>query len=609
MVLKKFFVFLACIVLFNSCVATTKQLPLVSSQNDQSIIFESTPNIIVEQPINIPDINLSIAKFKQRLQSKQPLTEEDWQLHDKLLQAYVQLKDLTLDNVVSIPSHSRKKISLETFCMNPGIPSPHLGEKFIWKKDKSEIPYFREVIEYAVRNPQIDQRTIQTLIWNLKNGTDWEYYPQGKKDILLAIDPRAPFKLPSKIKDKISDKAKGLMVGKLKEWGLWRQAQEISAWAKDQYQDIESIERELLSLKSKFPLDKAPSLEPVSETPLFAETVTHSHARHDIIFYNPTDRAVNIDLTQYYMQSKRPDVQRMGLKKKIPRECRFQPPQEIACSEVVQELEDVLYGDMLRMGLGFIPLVGDAADIYEFLTGKHFSGGPDLTWQEQLLSGLGLVIGSGEGYRYALRTIHAPAQYIAEFSKGISKRLGDQAIFLTEQGLNNAKEGIRQAKVAFEKLKQSPATKKFISKPNLSRTDFYVRSNGDVIPSKAYRYIREDAEGVENTLKSGTIKPSDKGTYLSFDDFRDSADAKNYLQIPKEPRYKAEVDTLQSVEDLKIPKGSYGNGDNLEPITETEFRYGKGGATQAVTNKELHAKRIIDMKDGKVVYEEATHAN
>ncbi len=50
-------------------------------------------------------------------------------------------------------------------------------------------------------------------------------------------------------------------------------------------------------------------------------------------------------------------------------------------------------------------------------------------------------------------------------------------------------------------------------------------------------------------------------------------------------------------------------GDELEPIAQTEHRYGEGGATQVVIGREIRAKRIIDMKSDKVVYEEAGHAN
>lgn len=51
-------------------------------------------------------------------------------------------------------------------------------------------------------------------------------------------------------------------------------------------------------------------------------------------------------------------------------------------------------------------------------------------------------------------------------------------------------------------------------------------------------------------------------------------------------------DTLQIVNDIKVPYENWGKGTNLEPITEyfgknnpiARENYGVGGATQAITN-------------------------
>ena len=152
------------------------------------------------------------------------------------------------------------------------------------------------------------------------------------------------------------------------------------------------------------------------------------------------------------MQSTRPDVQRMALKKEtLPEDKK---------AAITKELEDVLYGDMLRLGVGFVPVAGDAADIYELLQGKDFISGQELNWNERLLSGVGIVIGSGAGYRYALRAIRSPSAYIPEFQKGISQSFGKSSS-LTQQGLEGAGNILRQAKEAVENLKQSPALKRF----------------------------------------------------------------------------------------------------------------------------------------------------
>lgn len=55
---------------------------------------------------------------------------------------------------------------------------------------------------------------------------------------------------------------------------------------------------------------------------------------------------------------------------------------------------------------------------------------------------------------------------------------------------------------------------------------------------------------------------------------------------------KASFDTLQIVDDIEIPKGKWGKADYLEPITKDFHEFGKGGATQAITHKEIKEDKI-----------------
>lgn len=52
-----------------------------------------------------------------------------------------------------------------------------------------------------------------------------------------------------------------------------------------------------------------------------------------------------------------------------------------------------------RMGLGFIPVIGDASDLYEVLTGKDFVSGEDLGFGGRLLSAMGVLVGAGQQWR------------------------------------------------------------------------------------------------------------------------------------------------------------------------------------------------------------------
>ena len=72
----------------------------------------------------------------------------------------------------------------------------------------------------------------------------------------------------------------------------------------------------------------------------------------------------------------------------------------------------------------------------------------------------------------------------------------------------------QQVKHQVEKV---PLLKEKISSPTFKKTDFYVRENGDVIPSRGYRYVSSDASYAEEFIKSGKIpKNSDPtGTYIA----------------------------------------------------------------------------------------------
>ncbi len=65
-----------------------------------------------------------------------------------------------------------------------------------------------------------------------------------------------------------------------------------------------------------------------------------------------------------------------------------------------QEIDDIL-AILARMGVGFIPVVGDAVDLYEFLTGVEFGTGRKLDFSDRVMSAVGLLAGSGKMWREA----------------------------------------------------------------------------------------------------------------------------------------------------------------------------------------------------------------
>jgi hypothetical protein len=57
-------------------------------------------------------------------------------------------------------------------------------------------------------------------------------------------------------------------------------------------------------------------------------------------------------------------------------------------------------------------------------------------------------------------------------------------------------------------------------------------------------------------------------------------------------------DTLQLVDDLRIPTGSHMTSGIPEPITSTYPEWGTGGATQAITNKAIIVDAVTKLVEG-----------
>ncbi|MBP3195352.1 MAG: hypothetical protein J6M05_06775 [Cardiobacteriaceae bacterium] len=87
------------------------------------------------------------------------------------------------------------------------------------------------------------------------------------------------------------------------------------------------------------------------------------------------------------------------------------------------------------------------------------------------------------------------------------------------------------------------------------------------------------------------------GTYFSYNNF----DTPNpgMLQIPHDGAIKGTFDTLQVIDDVYIPNGKWNTADYPEPITKDYPKYGPGGATQAITHKEIKLDSLEDLRNNK----------
>lgn len=122
------------------------------------------------------------------------------------------------------------------------------------------------------------------------------------------------------------------------------------------------------------------------------------------------------------------------------------------------------------------------------------------------------------------------------------------------------------------------------------RADFYVKPNGEAVPSTGYRYVSKNAEYLPNLYDTMKIPSNNSGTYFSFNKFDNPSPGK--LQVPHDASIRLEFDTLQIIDDIKIPYGKWGTSDYLEPITNDFGIFGPGGATQAITNKSINLEKI-----------------
>lgn len=234
-----------------------------------------------------------------------------------------------------------------------------------------------------------------------------------------------------------------------------------------------------------------------------------------------------------------------------------------------------------HVGVGAIPVVGDVVDFYELVEGLDFLTGDSLSSGDRMLAGLGLLIGSGAAYRQIAKTLKE------------AKAVGD---------VGSALVALERAREALPSVRASPTLRRLAEEGPFSRTHFYVRPNGDVIPATGYRYLNSASPNIESMLKSGSLPPGAQGNYISFDKFSSAQQAKSGLQVPHDARYRAEIDMKQALGDLRIPKGDWGRADYLEPITKDFPEFGVGGAYQAVTDASLQATRITDLLTGKTIY-------
>jgi hypothetical protein len=141
---------------------------------------------------------------------------------------------------------------------------------------------------------------------------------------------------------------------------------------------------------------------------------------------------------------------------------------------------------------------------------------------------------------------------------------------------------------------------------------FYVKNSGEAVPSTGYKYIDSKSQELGNILENGHLpaRPLDKPHYITFNKFENSATAIDKLQLPKasegklynDAAYQVKFDTLQTIDELRIPNGKWGSSSYLEAMTQDFPEFGSGGATQAIYTKEINVLEVKNMTTGEIIY-------
>src|SRR3989338_525376 len=116
-----------------------------------------------------------------------------------------------------------------------------------------------------------------------------------------------------------------------------------------------------------------------------------------------------------------------------------------------------------------------------------------------------------------------------------------------------------------------------------SKTNFYVKPNGEAVPATGYHHLGSNSKRLASIKEKGVITPKHgSGTYITFDDITDPNSAQRLLSTKHDAVIRARFDTLQIIDDLKIPPGG--------PLT-------RGETTQAVSGSSIIIDDLADLRN------------
>ena len=174
-----------------------------------------------------------------------------------------------------------------------------------------------------------------------------------------------------------------------------------------------------------------------------------------------------------------------------------------------------------------------------------------------------------------------------------SKKYGELKKKETEGGTLSEKEKRQIYEYEQNQKKSNGAGSDSKSGSSSVKTDFYVKPNGEIVPATGYRYMPAEASYMDSLKNTMEIPANSSGTYITFDKF--DVPTPGRLQVPHDASIRGSFDTLQIIDDIRVPNGKWGQASWLEPITKDFPKYGPGGATQALTYQKIKLNSLKDL--------------
>ncbi|MFN7728041.1 MAG: hypothetical protein ACK5P7_02670 [Bdellovibrio sp.] len=224
----------------------------------------------------------------------------------RMLVAFQKVKENSSKNELQFLPHTQTKIQLLSFCASPNKAIPERNEVFRWTAGGTGISLEKPVIRYFIQAGPAKQELIQELLWNLKNKTSYEDYPEVLREILNEVSPSAKIILPSKLRNKIIDKV------------VPQELLESTEIIEGKYYSYIGFANEIRRKRSKFQSLPDDVISKIPKSKLMASTESQGYTSQTITFYNASDQTESINLENVYLQSTREDVQSLLLVSLIP---------------------------------------------------------------------------------------------------------------------------------------------------------------------------------------------------------------------------------------------------------------------------------------------------